>query len=94
MIAWLVTAGPGLQSRLGNALLVGSLLVPLIAFGAMAAAILRGLLRIVYAQMLDGLMRPALHSAVLVVIIFFGITLTPAKALGGGGFWLLPSLSP
>ena len=81
---WIVFAGPGLHSPLGSVLAVGALLVPLIALGAMSAAILRGLLAVVIAQIPDGLIRPAAHSLLLVGMGVLGITLTPLKAMGAG----------
>lgn len=81
---WIVFAGPGLTSALGRSLAIGAFLVPLIALGALSAAILRGLLAVVIAQVPDGLVRPAAHSLLLVGMALLGATLTPASAMGAG----------
>lgn len=84
MIAWLILAGPGLRSSLGKSLAMGALLVPLIAFGAMSGAVLRGLLAVVFAQVPDGLVRPAVHAMLLGFMALVGVALTPANAMGAG----------
>lgn len=81
---WVGVAGPGVHSPLGSSLAIGAFLVPLIALGAMSAAVLRGLLEVVVAQVPDGLVRPAVHSLLLLCITSLGATLTPANAMAAG----------
>lgn len=92
VVGWTMFWGPGISSPLGGSLAIGVVLVPLVALGAMAAAVLRGLLAVVLAQVSDSLMRPAVHSLLLGVMLVVGIALTPVNAMGAGVIGALVAL--
>jgi len=84
IVGWVIFWGGGLASPLGSSLAIGALLIPVIAFGSMSSAVLRGLLAVVWAQMLDTLMRPATHAFLLFLFLLLGIKLTPSYAMAAG----------
>lgn len=84
IVGWVIFLGGGLSSPLGGSLAIGALLIPVIAFGSMSSAVLRGLLAVVWAQLLDTLMRPAAHAFLLFLLLLLGIKLTPAYAMAAG----------
>ncbi len=81
---WLGVMGPGLESQLGKTLAVGSILIPLLAWGALSAGVLRGLLFVVVAQIPESLVRPGAHALLLVVLAVLGVVLTPVTAMAAG----------
>ncbi|MDE2382932.1 MAG: oligosaccharide flippase family protein [Xanthomonadaceae bacterium] len=84
VVGWTVCRERGVTSPLGASLAVGALLVPLVALGAMTAAVLRGLLAVVIAQVPDNLVRPAVHSLLLGVLLIAGVAMTPVTAMSAG----------
>lgn len=92
VVGWTVYWGPGINSPLGGSLVVGALLVPLVALGSMAAAVLRGMLAVVLAQVPDSLVRPAVHSLLLAMMLIVGVALTPVTAMWAGVIGALVAL--
>lgn len=84
IVLWVVVLGPGIGSALGGSLVIGALLIPCIALGAMASAVLRGVLAVIPAQVTDALIRPLAHSLLLVALLLAGRAITPVSAMGAG----------
>lgn len=84
LVLYTVTIGPGVRSALGGALVVGSLMVPLVALAALAGGGLRGLMHNVAGQLPDYLIRPAAFSAILGLVFVTGIAFTPQVAMAAG----------
>lgn len=82
--ASLATTQEDLTSPLSMTLLVGLLMAPLVAFGNLRGAALRGLHHIVKGQVPDTLVRPASFSILLFVVALLSIPLSPAFAMGLG----------
>jgi O-antigen/teichoic acid export membrane protein len=78
---WLMFSGQWLASTTGKAVIAGLLMVPLVAFGKIQGAILRGLHRIVRGQLPDALIRPAAYSMLLFLASTLSISLTPSLAM-------------
>lgn len=69
---------------LAFALLIGLAIVPFVAIGKTRAAVLRGLSHVVKGQLPDTLIRPGIHSALLLVAMILAIPLTPGFAMALG----------
>lgn len=81
---WLVTVERGFNSVLSATLITGLLMLPLVAFGNLYGATLRGLHHIVKGQLPDTLIRPAVFSLLLFLIPLLTVPLNAVLAMGLG----------
>jgi O-antigen/teichoic acid export membrane protein len=77
IVAWVATSRNGLDTA---ALLIGCALIPPMAWIGLRAAALRGMDRVIVAQVLDGILRPALFLLLVAGAFTWG-RLSPAIAL-------------
>lgn len=105
MAALILVGVPGIDLQLRNALLIGTLWIPVVAMGNIYGAALRGLHRVVAGQLGEFLLRPVLMSVFLLaasLLLTGGLTPSWAMALNVtaaaivallGYFWLRTSFT-
>lgn len=85
VVVGLLLLGPALAGRsLEATLIFGLPLVPLVALAKTRGAALSGLRMIVRGQVPDSIIRPGMHSLLLLVATVFAIKVTPELAMGCG----------
>lgn len=80
-LLFLVTSDREFGSVLHRTMLAGLALVPLVALANLLGASLRGLQHLVWGQLPEVLIRPALHCALLFTLYAFAVPLTPTNAM-------------
>lgn len=83
-LAWAGLAGSTLARSLVHALLVGTLMIPLVAVAKLNSATLRGMQQLVRGQLPDTLVRPAAYSCLLALWAAAAGASTPVVAMSLG----------
>ena len=91
-LGWLLLSGQWRDSQLAVTVCAGLLLVPLSANGSIRSAALRGLRHIVKGQLPDTVVKPGLHSLLLLLLPLLWIPLTPFVAMALGALAALFAL--
>lgn len=84
VVVWLVSFGGGLTSRVGTAVVMGLVMVPLVALANVKGAALRGMQHIVKGQLPDTLIRPFAFAGILFLVPLLTGGLTPVSAMISG----------
>lgn len=80
LLGWLIWHKQ-VVTPLGNTLLAGVVMIPLVALLSLRSAALRGVQKIVIGQISEVALRPALHSLLLFLVPIFLFSLSPAIAM-------------